>query len=268
MQEVSAPVGVTDLLSTASTRMLLNGCSGDIINHRRGLRQDDPLSPMLFILVVDTLDWMFTKGEEAGLLQPLGHQSIHHRCSMYADDVILFASPTSQEFRVIVELLASFGRASGLQTNMEKCSITPIFADEALLPALQQVMPCQIAEFLVKYLGLPMSTKKIPKAHLHAIVDKVAARLPIWQGPLMPHSSRLVLIKAVLTSTPIYILMSEKLPPWQSTNGTPSANGSSGRDMRNKSKESAWLAGRKCAAQQSMEASGSLISSWQAMPYD
>lgn len=96
---------------------------------------------------------------------------------------------------------------------MEKCSITQIFADENLLPAPQQVMPCWIAEFPVKYLGLPLSTK-ILKAHLHAIVDKVAARLPLWQGPLMPQSSRLVLIKTVLTSIPIYILMAEKLPPW------------------------------------------------------
>lgn len=38
--------------------------------------------------------------------------------------------------------------------------------------------------------------------------------MPLWQGPLMPRSSRPVLIRAVLTSIPIYILMSERLPPW------------------------------------------------------
>ncbi|GJN34773.1 hypothetical protein PR202_gb23469 [Eleusine coracana subsp. coracana] len=75
-------------------------------------------------------------------------------------------------------------------------------------------MPCWVTPFPIKYLGLPLSTKKIPKAHLQPLVDKVAAKLPLWQGPLMPRSSRLVLIKSVLASLPIYALMAEKLPPW------------------------------------------------------
>lgn len=36
------------LLATSSTRVLVNGRLGDYINHKRGLRQGDPLSPMFF----------------------------------------------------------------------------------------------------------------------------------------------------------------------------------------------------------------------------
>jgi hypothetical protein len=45
---------ISGLLSSASTRVLLNGIPGDIISHRRGLRQGDPLSPMLLFL-----PWMY-----------------------------------------------------------------------------------------------------------------------------------------------------------------------------------------------------------------
>jgi len=59
------------LLSSSSTQVLLNGIPGKHIYHQRGLRQGDPLSPMLFILVMDVLGYMISQAETDSLLQPL-----------------------------------------------------------------------------------------------------------------------------------------------------------------------------------------------------
>jgi hypothetical protein len=44
------------LLSTSSTRIVINGDPGEFISHRRGFWQGDPLSPMLSILVMEALN--------------------------------------------------------------------------------------------------------------------------------------------------------------------------------------------------------------------
>lgn len=75
---------VCGLLSSSSSQILLNGCSGEVIYyHRRGLRQGDPLSPMLFVLVRDVLNIMVQRASEEGILQPLSSRFLHHRISLY-----------------------------------------------------------------------------------------------------------------------------------------------------------------------------------------
>ena len=102
---------VSRLLTTASTRILVNGEPGEVIRHQRGLRQGDPLSPMLFILVMDVLNSLFTKAEELGLLQPFTRGNNGQWISLYTDDVALFIRPVEDEMILTMQILEVFGEA-------------------------------------------------------------------------------------------------------------------------------------------------------------
>lgn len=81
------------LLSTASSKILLNGRLGDRISHARGLRQGDPLSPMLFVLMMEVLNGLIRRADKNGFLTLLPARVSGCRASLYADDLVVFLSP-------------------------------------------------------------------------------------------------------------------------------------------------------------------------------
>jgi hypothetical protein len=169
---------ICGLLGSSSTIVLLNGSPGRKILHRRGLRQGDPLSPLLFILAMDVLSCFFSKAEETGLLQQLCSRRRLHRLSIYADDVAIFLHPTQSDISSTLNILNLFGNASGLHNNAQKSNSYPIRCSEEAIQAVQNILPCELASFPCKYLGLPLSLHKLSKHQFWPLIDKIADRLP------------------------------------------------------------------------------------------
>jgi hypothetical protein len=110
-----------------------------------GLRQGDPLSPMLFLLVMEALSGLIHRAEAWSLLQPLPSCLIPYCASLYADDLILFLNPMATDLQFFKCILTMFENASGLDYNLGKCQIVPIRCDESQVQLVQQLFPCPIA---------------------------------------------------------------------------------------------------------------------------
>jgi hypothetical protein len=74
---------------TAKTVILLNGIPGPWIQTKRELRQGDPLSPLIFLIVVDVLQQVIKRfSREGHLLHPVVEDAT---CTViqYADDTLI-----------------------------------------------------------------------------------------------------------------------------------------------------------------------------------
>jgi hypothetical protein len=202
------------LLATSSTQILLNGFPGELIRHRRGLRQGDPLSPMLFVLVMDVLSSLFRVSEEKQLLSSLEGAIVKSRLSLYADDVVLFVKPRVEELNCVKLILDCFGEASGLVTNLHKSCAIPIRCEDDLLQEGCNILQCTPSSFPCTYLGLPISDKKLSRNILMTWVDKIADRLPNWKARLLNLAGRTALVRFVLSAIPVYLFLAMNIPKW------------------------------------------------------
>ena len=191
---------------------MLNGTPLDPIQHGRGLRQGDPLSPLLFILAIDPLHRLLQVATERGLLSKLNGRVARFRASMYADDAAIFLKPTPTDAANIKELLLNFGVVTGLHTNLQKTSVTPIGCSNIDIEPILAVLPVARASFPLKYLGLPLTPRRLRKMDFQPLIDKASGKLSTWNGRNLTRAGRVCLTKSVLSSQPVYLMTALKPP--------------------------------------------------------
>lgn len=195
-----------------SSRVLVNSVAGKKILLRRGLRQGDPLSPYLFILAMDFLAIWTEKLVNLNMLKaPFPGCK---QCILFADDTLFILQPQPQQLQFLKIILYIFHDLSGLAVNLEKSEFLVTSSNQQIVQNLAQTMGCKPAEFPITYLGMPLSNKKLNKAHFMPLIQKIENRLPKWKAAMLSLGGRLTLVNAVMSAIPIYMMQTFMLPKW------------------------------------------------------
>uniref|UniRef100_A0A2N9HB31 Reverse transcriptase domain-containing protein n=1 Tax=Fagus sylvatica TaxID=28930 RepID=A0A2N9HB31_FAGSY len=143
-------------ISSVRFSVLVNGSLAGFFNSSRGLRQDDPLSPLLFLLVMEVLSRLLKKMEEGGFI--CGFQvgvaigeGLGVSLLLYVDDTILFCDACPEQLSYIRRVLTCFEAATGLRVNMSKSEMMPIGEVENL-SSLADILSCRIGALPMSYL--------------------------------------------------------------------------------------------------------------------
>eukprot|EP00253_Pinus_taeda_P028396 PITA_28396 len=206
---------IQSLISSTFFSILVNGIPSQPFSPSRGIRQGDPLSPFLFVLMAEGLGRHI---KHALLSQHLKGISIHNSPAtthqQFIDDNMLFGYPYVQEATTFKALLKDFSDASGTSINKAKSQIFFFHTPPITQHAIARILGVSIASLPSNYLGAPLIDSTIKHASWRRLLEKLESHLSIWTLRALNIASRLVLIKAVLQAMPLYLFSILAAPKW------------------------------------------------------
>ncbi|CAK8541115.1 unnamed protein product [Lathyrus sativus] len=164
--------------TTVSYRFNVNGEFTDVLQAKRGIRQGDPISPMIFVSMMEYMNMLMVKMQ----LNP--NFNHHINCEKlalthltFADDVLLFCRGDVGS----VELsLKKFYDSAGLIINPSKCKLFCGGLDAYTIQEIKIVSGFDEGPLPVRYLGVPLLSKKLNVSHYLPLVERIVCRIRHW----------------------------------------------------------------------------------------
>ena len=104
---------------------MVNGSPAGFFQSSRGLRQGDPLSSYLFVVVMEAFSCMLNRAVSGGFLSPCSvrgrrGEGVQVSHLLFVDDTLIFCEAKEEQLMYLCWLLMWFEAISGLRANLEK----------------------------------------------------------------------------------------------------------------------------------------------------
>ncbi|XP_074298556.1 uncharacterized protein LOC141629455 [Silene latifolia] len=188
-------------ISTPTYTLNLNGAHFGFFNGRRGLRQGDLISPLIFCICMEYLSRLMDFATRKWYFR------YHPMCKslilthlLFADDLLMFSKGDVQSIMLILRVLATFSGSSGLKVNAAKSEVVFNGVPESLKHDIAQVSGFQEGKLPFKYFGIPIQPGRLTKADCNVLLDKIVSKIRGIGARKLIYAGRLVLINSVLNT--------------------------------------------------------------------
>jgi hypothetical protein len=197
---------IQECITSPRFSISLNSSLVGYFQGRKSLRQEDPISPYLFVVAMEILSLLLaeaaTSNPRFGFHLKCHSLKLTHLC--FANDLLIFSTANLHSITSIKDTLVEFEGLSGLKSNPTKssffCSGVRSVDKEGRLSVLQM----KEGLFPVRYLGVPLITKRLSAADCEGLLAKFTARIDSWCVKHLSFAGRLQLISSVLFSLQVF----------------------------------------------------------------
>ena len=161
-------------ITTTSFSVQVNGELAGYFNSERGLRQGCSLSPYLFVICMNVLSSMIDKAasdKQMGYHPNCKQMQLTHLC--FADDLMVFVDGSKKSIEGVLSVFDAFAVHSGLKISLEKSTLYTAGVDTILKESILQQFSFEHGELPVRYLGLPLLTKRMKASDYSPLIEKI-----------------------------------------------------------------------------------------------
>jgi len=196
------------ILESTKLSVSVNGKQHGFFHCNRGVKQGDPLSPLLFCLAEDVLSRSISKLVQEGkveLIKASRHQTLPSHI-LYADDVMIFCKGKSSCIQALQSLFIKYAECSGQVINPSKSTIYAGFISNSILASLAHLLSFSIGTLPFLYLGVPIFKGKPKVSYFQPLFDKIKLKLSSWKASLLSIAGRVQLVKSVIQSMLVHCI--------------------------------------------------------------
>jgi hypothetical protein len=143
-------------------------------------------------------------GEILGIQLVKGTESINH--ALFDDDSLLLGGDSLRIARVFNEIIQNLCCISRVLVNKRKSVVYGWNTNEKTIQRISHLLgfPGFVSWDKIKYLGLPLTMGENRSLLWMEFINKFESKIVAWGGQWLNNVGKLILIKAVLSSFPLY----------------------------------------------------------------